>query len=130
MEASIISFHEGFVDAGGFRIRYMEAGEGPPLVCLHGAGGLHLSHGHDLLALKHRVIAFEMPGFGESAENTRTATIQDLAGTMAAAARALGIETFDLMGTSFGGKVSLWLAARHPERVRALVLEAPAAIPS
>ena len=123
-----MSFHEGFVDADGFRIRYMEAGEGPLLVCLHGAGGLHLSHGHDLLALKHRVIAFEMPGFGESAENTRSATIQDLAGTMAAAAGALGIETFDLMGTSFGGKVSLWLAARHPERVRALVLEAPTAI--
>ncbi len=123
-----MSFHEGFVDADGFRIRFMEAGEGPVLVCLHGAGGLHLSRGHDLLALKHRVIAFEMPGFGESAENTRSATIQDLAGTMAAAVRALGIETFDLMGTSFGGKVSLWLAALHPERVRALVLEAPAAI--
>ena len=123
-----MSFHDGFVDADGFRIRYMEAGEGPPLICLHGAGGLHLSCGHDLLALKHRVIAFEMPGFGESAENTRSGVIQDLANTMAAAVRALGIETFDLMGTSFGGKVSLWLAALHPDRVRALVLEAPAAI--
>ena len=123
-----MSFHDNFVDADGFLIRYMEAGDGPPLICLHGAGGLHLSRGHDLLALKHRVIAFEMPGFGESTENTRSATIQDLANTMAAAVRALGIETFDLMGTSFGGKVSLWLAALHPDRVRALVLEAPAAI--
>jgi pimeloyl-ACP methyl ester carboxylesterase len=119
-----MSFRESFVEADGFRIRYMEVGDGPPLICLHGAGGLHLSRGHDLLALKHRVIAFEMPGFGESVENTRSATIQDLAGTMAAAIRALRLEKFDLMGTSFGGKVSLWLAALHPERVR----EAPAAI--
>jgi pimeloyl-ACP methyl ester carboxylesterase len=74
------------------------------------------------------VIAFEMPGFGESAENTRSGVIQDLANTMAATVRALGVETFDLMGTSFGGKVSLWQAALNPDRVRALVLEAPAAI--
>lgn len=123
-----MSFREGFVDADGFRIRYMEAGDGPVLVCLHGAGGLRLSRGHDLLALHHRTIAMEMPGFGASAENTRSADTRDLAETMAAAVQALGIEAYDLMGTSFGGKVALWLAALHPDRVRALVLEAPAAI--
>ncbi len=121
-------FREGFVDADGFRIRYMEGGAGPTLVHLHGAGGLRLTPGHDLLARHYRVIAFEMPGFGASAENTRSRTMAELAATMAQAASKLGLDRFDLMGTSFGGKVALWLAARHPERITALVLEAPAAI--
>ena len=123
-----MSFREHFIEADGFRIRYLEAGDGPALVHLHGAGGLRLHRGHDLLALKHRVIAMEMPGFGTSPENTRSATTRDLAETMAAAVQALGVENYDLMGTSYGGKVVLWLAALHHDRVRALVLEAPAAI--
>jgi pimeloyl-ACP methyl ester carboxylesterase len=123
-----MSFREGFVDADGFRIRYMQAGDGPPLIHLHGAGGLHLTPAHDLLSRHRRVIAFEMPGFGESAENTRSATMADLASTMAVAVRALDVEEFGLLGSSFGGKVALWLTALQPERVRALVLEAPAAI--
>ena len=52
----------------------------------------------------------------------------ELATTIVKAADALGLDRFDLMGTSFGGKAALWLAVQHPERVRALVLEAPAAI--
>jgi len=122
------AFREGFVEADGFHIRYMAAGEGTPLVHLHGAGGLRLNPSHDLLASKFRVIAFEMPGFGTSAENTRTANMQELAATMAKAASALGLDSFNLLGTSFGGKVALWLAADAPERVLGLVLEAPAAI--
>jgi pimeloyl-ACP methyl ester carboxylesterase len=47
---------------------------------------------------------------------------------MGAAIKNLGVDSFDLMGTSFGGKTALWLALQAPERVRALVLEAPAAI--
>jgi len=122
------AFREGFIEADGFCIRLMEAGQGPPLLHLHGAGGLRLTRGHDLLSQRRRVVAFEMPGFGRSPENTRTRTMEELAATMATAALRLGIDTFDLMGTSFGGKVALWLAVQQPERVRALVLEAPAAI--
>ena len=123
-----MAFSEGFVEADGFRIRCMEAGQGMPLVHLHGAGGLRLTRGHDLLARRHRVIALEMPGFGTSPENTRTQSMVQLAATMAAAVAALGIDTFNLMGTSFGGKVALWLALQQTQRVQALILEAPAAI--
>jgi len=114
--------------ADGFRIRYAEAGQGPPLVHLHGAGGLRLSPVHDLLARHFRVIAFEMPGFGDSAENSRTQTMADYAMTMAHAADALGLDRFNLWGTSFGGKAAVWLAVQVPERLSALVLQAPAAI--
>ncbi len=121
-------FTEGHVEADGFRIRYAEAGHGTPLVHLHGAGGLRVSRAHDLLAKHFRVIAFEMPGFGPSPENTRTQTMPEMALTMARAADALGLDRYNLWGTSFGGKTALWLAATQPERVRALVLESPAAI--
>jgi pimeloyl-ACP methyl ester carboxylesterase len=122
------AFREEFVEADGFRIRCCEAGQGTPLVHLHGAGGLRLNAAHNLLATRFRVIAVEMPGFGRSEENTRTRTIAELATTIVKAADTLGLDRFDLMGTSFGGRAALWLAVQDPERVRALVLEAPAAI--
>jgi len=123
-----MSFTERFVEADGFRIRYLDAGEGPVLVHLHGAGGPRVNRAHELLAEQHRVLVFEMPGFGQSPANTRTTTMPELASTMAAAVKNLGIDTFDLWGTSFGGKTALWMAVQAPERVQALVLEAPAAI--
>lgn len=122
------SFTEGYVEADGFRIRYMEAGQGTPLVHLHGAGGLRMTRAHGLLSKHHRVIVFEMPGFGRSPENTRTATMADLAATMAAALTKMQIDRFNLLGTSFGGKVALWLATQQPARVLGLVLKSPAAI--
>ena len=121
-------FREGFVEADGFRIGYMEAGQGPALVHLHGAGGLRLSPAHDLLAQQFRIIAFEMPGFGASAENTKTQSMPELAATMGGAADKLGLDRYNLMGTSFGSKTALWLALQQPERVLGLVLESPAAI--
>jgi pimeloyl-ACP methyl ester carboxylesterase len=127
-----MTFQERWVDADGFRIRYLEAGDGPPLIHLHGAGGLRLTQAHDLLCRQFRVIVFEMPGFGDDlsplGENQRTRSIADLASTMDQAASALGLDRFNLLGTSFGGTVALWLAVRHPAHVAALVLEAPAAI--
>jgi pimeloyl-ACP methyl ester carboxylesterase len=122
------SFREGFVEADGFRIRYWEAGAGPVLVHLHGAGGPCLQRSHELLAEKHRVVVFEMPGFGASAENTRSASMQDLATIMNQAIGTLGVERCTLLGTSFGSKVSLWLAVLFPERLEALILEGPGAI--
>jgi pimeloyl-ACP methyl ester carboxylesterase len=123
-----VAFSEGFVEADGFRIRYMQAGQGTPLVHLHGAGGMRMTRAHDLLSRRYRVIVFEMPGFGASAENTRTQTLGELASTMGSAVSALGIDRFNLMATSFGGRVALLLTLQQQDRVQALILEAPAAI--
>jgi pimeloyl-ACP methyl ester carboxylesterase len=54
--------------------------------------------------------------------------MRDLARTMAEAASALGLDHFNLLGNSFGGRLALWLALEVPERIQALVLAAPAAI--
>lgn len=121
-------FTEGYIEADNFRIRYCEAGQGEPLVCLHGAGGLRLSPAHALLAEQYRVIAFEAPGFGHSRTNERSQSMEELARTMAQATTNLGLQHFNLMGNSFGGSLALWLTVQQPELVQALVLVAPAAI--
>ena len=121
-------FREGYVEADGAPIRYLEAGEGTPLVHLHGAGGLRLTPAHEALSRRFRVVAFEMPGFGQSPDNPGTRTMADLAATMARAIEHLGVDACHVMGTSFGGKTALWLALQAPQQVRSLVLEAPAAI--
>jgi len=75
-------FSEGFVEADGFRVRYCEAGQGAPLVHLHGAGGLRLNRAHDLLhdkrlprsgrcgvrEVQHRSLFDQEPEEGESAQ--------------------------------------------------------------
>jgi pimeloyl-ACP methyl ester carboxylesterase len=121
-------FREGFVEADGFRIRYVEAGEGEPIVWLHGAGGLHLKNGHHLLADGRRVIGIEMPGFGESAVNERHQTSRDMAASISTALQQLDLDQYVLWGTSFGGRIALWLALEAPEPIEKIILEAPIAI--
>ena len=127
-EAAPHGFQERFVEADGFRIRVLEKGSGDPLVFFHTARGIRLTPAHDRLAESRRVIALEAPGFGRSSVNERTRDLAELARTMIAAAAALGVERFDLMGHSFGAKLALWAAVQAPEAVRALVLVAPSAI--
>ena len=122
------TFVERHVAADGFRVRYLEAGDGPALLVLHGGGGLKLYQSHELLAQRYRVILLEVPGFGSSPANERSGSMAELALSVGAAMTSLGLETFNLMGNSFGGKLALWLAVQQPERVQALVLVAPAAI--
>jgi pimeloyl-ACP methyl ester carboxylesterase len=122
------AFSEGFVEADGFHIRTMEAGHGAPLIHLHGAGGMRLTQAHTLLSRQYRVVVFEMPGFGQSPANDRTQSVRELGATLARAVSALGIERCNVIATSFGARVALWMALQEPERVQALVLEAPAAI--
>jgi pimeloyl-ACP methyl ester carboxylesterase len=121
-------FREGRVEADGFRIRYVAAGRGSSVVMLHGVGGLVLSKVHDELAKKYQVIAFEMPGFGQSPANSKSQSVKDVAQTMAQAAGKLGLDKYALVGTSFGGRVALWQALQSPQHVDLLVLIAPTAV--
>jgi pimeloyl-ACP methyl ester carboxylesterase len=123
-----MTFAESDVDVDGFQIRALTAGSGEPLVFIHGGGGLHLSKAHELLAERYRVIALEVPGFGNSAPNGRSGSFPELAATLVCAARKMGAERFKLWGTSFGGAVALWMAIGAPEAIETLVLEAPGAI--
>ena len=113
-------FAEGHVEAGGRRLRYLEAGRGAALVHLPGPGGLRLTPAHELLARHFRVVLLDVPQLDQSAEPVST--------TLATAIRRMGAVTFNLMGTSSGSTAALALALEEPQRVSALVLEAPTAL--
>lgn len=121
-------FSESMAEADGFRIRYREAGTGEAVIALHGAGGLRLSGMHEILSASYRVIAVEIPGFGESATNTRSASLDELAHSILAFTRAIGLSKFHLLGNSFGARLAAWMALHAPDTVTSLVLLAPATI--
>jgi pimeloyl-ACP methyl ester carboxylesterase len=123
-----MTFAERYVETDGFSIRYLDGGEGLTVVCIHGAGGLRVTRAHELLAERHRIVAFELPGFGASRVNERSGSLRELAATIRGAIGALGIERHSLWGISFGAKLALWMAVADPDRIDALVLSAPAAI--
>jgi 3-oxoadipate enol-lactonase len=73
-------------------------------------------------APEHRVIAPDLPGFGQSLFDS---DVVDYRGSVRAAIDAAGMGRAAVVGTSFGGRIALELALESPERVRALVLVGP-----
>jgi pimeloyl-ACP methyl ester carboxylesterase len=110
---------------GRFKIRVLSAGEGPPLLHLHGAGGLYWDPFLDGLAAGHRVVAPEHPGFGGSQGLEHVEDVWDLVLYYNELLDELGIDRATVVGHSFGGMVAAELAANNPERVERLVLVAP-----
>lgn len=116
-----------FIEVDGVRLHYVERGSGDPLVLLHGNGvtvaDLDSSGLIDLAAAKHRVIAFDRPGFGHSSRPRTTIwTAEAQAELLNKALLQLGIPRFLLFGHSWGACVAVRLAADYPQAVSGLVL--------
>jgi pimeloyl-ACP methyl ester carboxylesterase len=110
-------------------VTYLTAGEGSPLLVLHTSGGPLWTPLLEKLATERRVIMPVLPGFGGSAMLDGVGTAVDLADLAADFVRTvIGTDPVDVFGGSFGGRVALYLAARNPELVTDLVLEAPAGV--
>jgi 2-hydroxy-6-oxonona-2,4-dienedioate hydrolase len=113
------------IEVGGLTIRYLTAGEGPPLVLLHGVG----DNASDwrwvmpILARTHRVYAPDLPGSGgtskHSAERYSPAFFERFIGAFL---DALGVDRATVVGNSLGGLAGLRFALAEPERVAALGL--------
>ena len=105
-------------------IAYRRAGEGPPLVLLHGgwsdsrAWGLQLERLSDAVDL----IAWDAPGCGGSDDPTGSMTLADYADAVAGLLAALHVERAHLCGISFGAGLAIAVYDRHPHLVRSLVL--------
>jgi pimeloyl-ACP methyl ester carboxylesterase len=119
------AYRRGIELRSGRRVHVIEAGEGPPVVFLHGSGTSSLS----LLPLLERLegvraIAVDRPGFGQSEPDRvprlrfRDAAVEFVDELL----DELGLETAALAGNSMGGTWGLWYALARPERVRRLVL--------
>jgi 2-hydroxy-6-oxonona-2,4-dienedioate hydrolase len=104
-------------------VRVIEAGDGPPLVLVHGSG-MSASTWAPLMPYleRHRLIAFDLPGFGlsdafdYSGRPLRAHAVAQLTSLL----DALGLERVPIVGTSLGGMWALCLAVDAPERVAAV----------
>lgn len=106
-------------------IHYLEAGSGPPVVLVQGGGGGAGNWYRVLgpLSRWHRVVAPDLPGFGLSSpvEPVRPLGMR-AAELLVRWLDGIGVERFDLVGTSLGGLLALRMAQRWPERLGRLVL--------
>jgi len=112
------------VEIDGLRIAYESAGDGPPLVFLHGVLGDSREWRRQIsgLADEFTVIAWDAPGCGRSSDPAPPFETADWAAALAAFLGAIGVDQAHVGGLSWGGTVALELYRLHPGRVRSLIL--------
>ena len=113
-----------WVEVSGLRVAFERAGEGPPLVLVHGA----VSDGRvwypqlDALADEFTVVAWDAPGCGRSEDPPESFRLPEYADVLAGLIAALELNPAHVLGHSFGGALALQLAVRHPAAVAKLVV--------
>src|ERR1700744_913096 len=128
------ALREQSVNVAGKPVFVAEAGDGPPVVMLHGGGPgasgvTNYSRNIDSLAEHFRVIVPDMPGYGRSAKGVdQSDPFGYLADMIRGLLDELGIGTACLVGNSYGGAAALRLALDTPQRVGKLVLMGPGGI--
>jgi pimeloyl-ACP methyl ester carboxylesterase len=113
----------------GIETVVLEAGSGPPLVYLHGAGTVTGFDFADHWSPKFRVVIPYHPGFGASADDTTISEIHDYVLHYLELFDELELQQFRLVGQSMGGYISAKFAVEHGTRVEKLVLVCPIGIP-
>lgn len=119
------------VTVDGVDWTYLAGGQGEPLVLLHGFGADKDHFGALLGALSSRyhLIVPDLPGFGESSRDASLAyDIPSQAARFGRFVQALGLSGFHLAGASMGGYLAAYYAADHPDKVKSLLLMAPAGV--
>jgi len=126
-ELADLAFKLYYLNASGIRTRVLEAGEGEPLILLHGTGGHIEAYARNIKGLSghFRVICIDMVGHGYTDKPDKPYTIDVYSDHLLGVIEALGLESVHLSGESLGGWVAAWFAAHHPERVKKLVLNTP-----
>jgi pimeloyl-ACP methyl ester carboxylesterase len=111
------------------RLSLVEAGEGPPILAVHGLGATKGSFLPTVAALstRFRTIAVDLPGFGDSSKPIGAAYDPRFFATACIELLdALGLDRVHLIGNSLGGRIALEIGLCHPDRVGRLALLAPA----
>ena len=105
-----------YVDGNGMNVYYTKAGDGPPVVLLHGLGASHLTCQENIeaLATHFTVYAMDIPGHGDSVKEGVSFTFESL--------DAMGLSSAALVGNLMGGLIALKSALAEPERITHLVL--------
>jgi pimeloyl-ACP methyl ester carboxylesterase len=118
-----------WIDVDGTRLHYIDIGQGPPIVMIHGLGGQsrHFTYGvADRLKNDFRIVIFDRPGSGYSTRPAKaSARLRAQAAVIADAMQRLGLERSLVVGHSMGGAIALAIAQDNPQLVRGLALIAP-----
>lgn len=109
-----------FISIGHETIAYVDEGQGPVVVMVHGnmSSSVHYEPLISRIKDKFRCIAVDLRGFGDSTYNNRFDTLEELADDVNLFTEALGIDSYYLVGWSNGGGVSLKICAKYPEKVK------------
>jgi pimeloyl-ACP methyl ester carboxylesterase len=116
----------GYISVGGRRVHYRRAGNGPPLVMLHGSPGDSemLVEEMSVAARRFTCFALDTPGFGGSDPLPgQVLTVRDLAQATAEAIEALRLTDCRVYGTHTGAAIAAELGVGWPERISGLVIE-------
>ncbi|HET9450343.1 MAG TPA: alpha/beta hydrolase [Aggregicoccus sp.] len=119
----LCGLHAKQVQVGTHTLHYLEGGAGEPVLLLHGLFGDkdHWTQFSRALTARHRVIAPDLPGFGESTRRADEDYAYDAqVARLHAFTRALGLTRFHLAGSSMGGALAALYAERYPEQVLSL----------
>jgi pimeloyl-ACP methyl ester carboxylesterase len=113
-----------WAEVADIRIGYERAGEGPPLVLVHGAVSDSRVWEAQVEAFSDEfsVIAWDAPGCGQSADPPESFRLPEYADALAGLLAQLALEPAHVLGHSFGGALALELAQRHPVAVQSLIL--------
>jgi pimeloyl-ACP methyl ester carboxylesterase len=122
--------HLRWLHVRGRPVNVLDIGARPAVVFLHGLSGCWQNWLGNLppLAAEHRVIAIDVPGFGESPMPADPISVSGYARLVVELLDALGIDRATIVGNSMGGFVGCELAIRFPARVERLVLVAAAGL--
>ena len=127
-----VAFTQGWLDVGGVRTRYAEAGppDAPAVLMLHGTGGHWETFAFNLgpMSEHFRCVAIDMVGNGFSSKPDYDYEIPVYVDHAFGTLDALGIDRASVMGTSLGSWVAARAALTHPDRVDRLVLMSPAGL--
>jgi len=124
--------HSRYAQAGAYRLRYLEAGSGPPLLLVHGLGSNAAQDWGRLvapLARSYHVYAPDLPGFGRSERPPNADySIPMQVEAVRAFLEAVGVSRARVAGLSMGGWIVARLAGERPQLVERLVLVDPAGL--
>jgi len=115
---------EKYIDVDGRRICYVDEGQGPVIVMVHGLGGSICNWAPTIEHFKrtHRVIALDLPAFGKSSGTDAACSPEFFAGAIRGLLAELGVQRATFMGNSLGGLITLHMTLDHPDVVESVVL--------
>ena len=112
------------IQVNGSNVAFWESGSGHPIVLIHGMGGSkeHFAWMMPQLEQHYRVLALDLPGFGESDVLTTDLTMAAVVEFLNSFRKALGIKKWTVVGHSLGTHIAIQYALQHKETLLGLVL--------